>query len=228
MDKPVYVQVKEQLLEDISHMPPDTMIDSERDLAKKFHAARMTVRKAVELLVEDGYLYRRKNAGTFTASAQMRKPKPQGMDVLYQNESDYVQHKVLYFNVMHPDIDLEKRLSIAEEDFVIRILRSNIKDEIVCSIDEIYLVQKYYKTELSLPKINDFLDHELTQNAHTILQRFLPVLIPVAYANVLKLSFDTPVLMIESTLTDIEEKPLYFIRTYNHPKERIAEITIRT
>mgnify|MGYP002228045402 CR=1 FL=1 len=60
MAAPIYLKIKERLMEDIRDKSVSTPIDSERELAVKFDVSRMTVRRAVNELVAEGYLYRNK------------------------------------------------------------------------------------------------------------------------------------------------------------------------
>ena len=53
-------------------LQPETQLPSERDLAALAEVSRVTVRKAVAELVEDGLLEQRRGAGTFVRSARLR------------------------------------------------------------------------------------------------------------------------------------------------------------
>lgn len=46
---------------------PGQMIESESDLAKKLNTSRMTVRKALDILVQEGIIFKVKGRGTFVA-----------------------------------------------------------------------------------------------------------------------------------------------------------------
>ncbi len=46
---------------------PGQMIDSEADLAKKLEVSRMTVRKALDILTQEGLVFKEKGRGTFVA-----------------------------------------------------------------------------------------------------------------------------------------------------------------
>lgn len=49
-------------------LPPGSALPSERDLGEEFSLSRVTIRKAIDRLVEQGLLERRHGAGTFVAS----------------------------------------------------------------------------------------------------------------------------------------------------------------
>lgn len=73
MSKPLYQQIKTQLLQKISFMQPNTAIPAERILASEFNVSRMTVRKAIDELVDEGMLYRDKTRGTFVSGRELVK-----------------------------------------------------------------------------------------------------------------------------------------------------------
>jgi len=66
----LYLQLQEWLREAIGskRLAADTAIPTERELAEQFQVSRITVRKAVDGLVYEGLLTRRRGAGTFVAT----------------------------------------------------------------------------------------------------------------------------------------------------------------
>ena len=67
---PLYQQLRRALRDAIedSRLAPEEALPPERELAEEFGVSRITVRKAVDALVEEGILNRRQGAGTFVAS----------------------------------------------------------------------------------------------------------------------------------------------------------------
>jgi GntR family transcriptional regulator len=67
---PLYRQLRRSLREAIDQevLAPDDSLPAERDIAIDFGVSRITVRKALEGLVDEGLLDRRHGAGTFVAS----------------------------------------------------------------------------------------------------------------------------------------------------------------
>ena len=64
---PLYLQLQHLIREAIAHdvLAQDDAIPAERDLAIEYDISRITVRKAIGGLVEEGLLTRRRGAGTF-------------------------------------------------------------------------------------------------------------------------------------------------------------------
>jgi GntR family transcriptional regulator len=67
---PLYLQLQRVLRDAIQsrQLLQDDAIPAERDLAEDFDVSRITVRKAIDGLVTEGLLTRRRGAGTFVAS----------------------------------------------------------------------------------------------------------------------------------------------------------------
>jgi len=72
---PLYLQLQKVLRDAISNqiVVMDDAIPTERDLATEFEVSRITVRKAIDGLVGEGLLNRRRGAGTFVTGARVEK-----------------------------------------------------------------------------------------------------------------------------------------------------------
>jgi GntR family transcriptional regulator len=70
---PLYLQIANQLREEIASLDRGARIRSEPQLAKDWGVSRFTVAKAVEQLVDEGLITRRQGSGTFVAEAPLRR-----------------------------------------------------------------------------------------------------------------------------------------------------------
>ena len=72
---PLYLQLQRILRDAIdSHIvQADQALPTERDLAEEFEVSRITVRKAIDGLVTDGLVSRRRGAGTFVMAPRVEK-----------------------------------------------------------------------------------------------------------------------------------------------------------
>jgi GntR family transcriptional regulator/GntR family frlABCD operon transcriptional regulator len=71
-NKPIYVQIYEQLKREIavgSYVEGD-LLPSENELCNTHNSTRMTVRKALQELVQDGYIYRKQGKGSIVSSTR--------------------------------------------------------------------------------------------------------------------------------------------------------------
>lgn len=71
-DKPIYVQIYEQLKSEIAvgNYVEGDLLPSENELSNTYGSTRMTVRKALQELVQDGYIYRKKGKGSIVSSTR--------------------------------------------------------------------------------------------------------------------------------------------------------------
>lgn len=69
---PLYIQLKDELTRKIMDdiWPVEFQIPSEKALMDEYSVGRATVREAISMLVNDGYLYKKQGIGTFVASKQ--------------------------------------------------------------------------------------------------------------------------------------------------------------
>ncbi len=69
---PLYYQLKESILTAIKNKEFEVgdRLPSERELAEYHNISRMTVKKAVDILVDNGYLNRKQGSGTFISDYQ--------------------------------------------------------------------------------------------------------------------------------------------------------------
>ena len=70
MGSPVYIQIHNQLRENIESgkWKVGQKIPAERELAASFDVSRMTLRQAIQALVDEGILERRVGSGTVVAN----------------------------------------------------------------------------------------------------------------------------------------------------------------
>lgn len=219
MGAPRYLEIKNRLLEEIEKQLPNSPILSERELAIQYGASRMTVRRAVDELVVEGFLYRNGNKGTFVAARNTIKKNTATSSILAEEP----ESTMIYFNIKKIP-ENAPFLDILEDEAILRIVRVNHIEERLLSVEEIY----YVRSLISDDDIND-LKHLLDLNGFvkqgTITQRFVPMLLPGHYATQLELAPGTPIIMVESLICSRSGVPVIYVKTYNNPYENAIEIT---
>src|ERR1700690_2050112 len=73
INKPLYIRIQEYIAELIlsGKLTPDTKIQSERDFSEDLGVSRMTVRRAITELVNEGLLERKHGSGTYVAKPKI-------------------------------------------------------------------------------------------------------------------------------------------------------------
>lgn len=218
MSIPIYQRIKNDIVAKIEFKPANSPLLSERDLAVQHGASRMTVRRAVNELVQEGYLYRDANKGTFVADKKLIRKNT------LSNDSN-VNYRVLYFDLKASSgPEIQEILNIGPEEQVVRLIRIMLNNEVPVAVEEIYasrqqLSDSEVKQMTQWKILNELIDNN-SKNC-----RFNPILIPVKYARILELPLDSPIIMSECTVSDKMGKTIIFIKTFNNPAERIFEIT---
>lgn len=88
---PLYKQIQQYFLDNIQQgkWQPNEKIPSENELSTKFNVSRITIKKALEDLVEQGIIYRIQGKGSFLSSTSRNEPK------IYVNKPNETKNKVI-------------------------------------------------------------------------------------------------------------------------------------
>ncbi|MEG0314414.1 MAG: GntR family transcriptional regulator [Erysipelotrichaceae bacterium] len=223
MAEAIYLIIKDLIINEIKDKPVNSPIDSERELALKYKTSRMTARKAVNALVVDGYLYRDKNKGTFVADPKLRRKNTSA--VSFESSEDDSTYKILYFNIKEAGSDTSARLEIPVDELVLRIVRLSTKKNAPQCVEEINICKNDIDIQ-DMEKLKTVLDLNQYANEGSITQTFIPMLVPVQYANLLHLKINVPIIMVDTIVTCKNGRPLMHMKSYDNPLEKIIEITI--
>lgn len=223
METPKYLQIKNLIHEEIQHMASNEVIESERVLTKRLNASRMTVRRALDELVEEGFLYREKNKGTFVSDKSLNKKNTLVSDTENNNSEFHIINFDVKYSVKE---DIMKKLNVGFDKTssiirAIRVVSRNNKPE---KIEEFYIVRSFID-EKNLNKFDKLLDLNLYLKNSTMTQKLMPTTVPAKYASILKVAIDEPIITIEGILRNNSGIPYIYYRSYNHPRNEIIEIT---
>ncbi len=222
MTQPLYLKIKENILASIEDLPANSPLPSERLLSGQYGASRMTVRKAVEQLVNEGYLYRDKNKGTFKADEKMHKKQ----ETAIVSDDDETKHKIIYFDIKERvEHDISTYLGTAKQDLVLRVVRQIVKKNEVISLEEIYIARKNV-TDDDLGNLKEILDMKKYIDQGSITQMFEPMIVPLHYAQLLQMKMNEPIIRIDTIINSKDGSPFAFVKTFNNPLKKKIEITL--
>ena len=158
-------------------------IASERELAQICNVSRMTVRNAVNELVEEGVLYRNGNKGTFVADRSLMKKNTSKESLLNQEEGSFI---LIYLNIKEiPEIaEIFKMMPSTQ---ILRVIRLNKKENRPVSVEEFFFIYDRVDQKC-LNNLDKLLDVSPYIQNGKMTQKFYPVTVPVKYANLLNLS----------------------------------------
>lgn len=141
--EPLYYQLKEIISEKVKNgeYPIDSLIPSESEFCKIYNISRITVRKAILDLVQEGILYRGKGLGTFvTKPVKIAKLKGvQGFTELMLKLNQRPSAKVLDVKVKKATAHISDKLGISSDERVVAIKRLRSSDDEPLFIEFLYL-----------------------------------------------------------------------------------------
>lgn len=122
-----YYQLKELLIKNIQDgmWPAQAKISSEKELCDTYGLSRVTVRKAIDLLVKEGYVYTIKGKGTFVKGKYIEQPLTHFYSFREDLQSRGVNtySEMRSFETIAADIELANELEIPHGSPAFRIER---------------------------------------------------------------------------------------------------------
>ncbi|SMY09843.1 GntR family transcriptional regulator [Flavimaricola marinus] len=211
-------------------MSPGDKIPSERDLAERFGISRMTVRKAIDHMVDLGQLERRGTAGTFIPEVAVVRPLSKRISTAISEvvgqRGKLPGSKLLFFEQASADAHVARRLRLENGDGVIVIKRLRLSDSVPFCVEISYLPLE------SVPGLvaADLMDapslYALLRDRYgmTFAKSDFQVTVgaaPEAEATLLGIAVDAPTLLMRSLVYDVTDRPVEYLISWNHP-DRVA------
>lgn len=157
MASPIYIQIHNRLrktVEDGQWQIGDK-IPSERELAVQFGVSRMTLRQAVQTLVEEGLLERRVGAGTYVANrkVQERMSGVTSFTELMEQAGKVPSSRTVSYHITTPSLSESEKLQLTNDEQVLRMERIRFgNDEPICfevaTVPE-RLIRKFSKEDVT-------------------------------------------------------------------------------
>ncbi|KJB86405.1 GntR family transcriptional regulator [Paenibacillus sp. E194] len=122
----IYQKIKQQILD--GEYKVNGKIPSSLILAEEFGVSVLTIKKALDLLVRDGYIIRRRGSGTVVQDWHQQE-KARMIQTLTGTKAVYgseVESKIIEFAIVGADETIAGKLGIAVGDFVYKIIRLRI------------------------------------------------------------------------------------------------------
>ena len=139
-------------------------------MADTYGVNRMTVKRAVNKLVEEGYLYRKPGAGTFVAKRDNKKIDLEyasesgntGISAIFRDLGIQIVNKVLGKGDVEGSKYLNYKLALQEDEVVWGIHRVRIGDGSPFAVEFTYVPKKYFEDidnfDFSKVSLYDYMD----------------------------------------------------------------------
>ncbi|MGX4601036.1 GntR family transcriptional regulator [Faecalimicrobium sp. JNUCC 81] len=133
MKEPMYKNIENYVMNLIEsgQLQEGDLIPSEKQLTEKFNVTRMTVRSALNNLVNGGYIARRRGIGSIVLGNNIYDniSTISGFTREMESKGYKVSNIVLDLNIVQADETLKKKLNLEENDNVWEIKRVRIADD---------------------------------------------------------------------------------------------------
>ncbi len=208
---------------------PGAKIPTERELCMEYGVSRITVRHALMLLQEQGFVERIQGRGTFVRVQKQKKIAI--MDYAYsisvKRENPGVVRKLITNEIIIPSPEITSDLNLMKNEGCLFIERVDYLDGEKLAYDQVFIPLEFSKnlTTEVLARI-DFL--EIWQQKESITGSFFRESIEAAAAGDidvkrLGIPLGTPVLVCRERLFDKDERALaVFISTYRYDKFKLV------
>lgn len=213
---PLYYQVKESLLSEIrsKQLKVGDLIPSESELQERFKVSRITIRRAIQELVQDGLLYTQQGKGTFVS-----KPKASQELNLISSWAEtmaalgmHPETKVISYSEEPAPVNVAKMLDIPIGSMVYRLERLRYADKEPICIMINYLVPAIVPGFLEKGLKGESLYEMLERNYNIMLSRAEETVeakaAKVSEAAMLNVKRGFPLLHATRVTYDITDRPV--------------------
>lgn len=199
----IAAEIKENILS--GKYAANEQLPFEKELCEKYDASKMTVKKALDILVAEGLIVKRRGAGSFIKDISndeieriIQKKQFSGLTNTYYGHD--VKSKILSFEIINTDKEIANLLKIQEDDFLYLIHRVRYVDSEPWVIEKTYIpldIAPGMKKADVEGSIYNFLQNKLglkIQSAHSTVRADKPNEIDIKY---LEIKEDEPILEVE-------------------------------
>lgn len=160
---PVYYQLKNIVLKKIQsgEFIEGGLIPSERELGEGLNISRMTVRQALNQLVQEGVLYREKGKGTFVSKSKIVQRNIESFsDTVRQRGLEPIT-EIIYFCKNEDNQRIKEILELEEMDSLYYLKRLRLASSVPIAIEEVFMPEKYF---------HELEKHDLTASLYTLIK----------------------------------------------------------
>ncbi len=139
---PLYKQLKDLILKEIEEgrLKPNQKIPTELELSERYQISRMTVRKALAQLVDEGILAKKQGKGTFVQEPKMTEDlsSPNSFTNLCKRNGKVPGGRTLKFILEEASDRDVKELKLEAGEQVIRVERLRLADNMPVMLENLY------------------------------------------------------------------------------------------
>lgn len=162
---PLYQQladdIKQQIIE--GKLKENDRLMTELEFSLSYDISRITVRKAIEILAEEGYVTKRQGIGTFVAAKKLNRVmnKLLSFTEMCENDGKTASTELVSLEWTWAAVSVSQYLHIEENDRIMKIVRIRKSDGEPVMLEENYFPSKY----------SYLMEEDLTSSIYSVLRR---------------------------------------------------------
>lgn len=164
--KAIYEDIKHKI--QTGEYPVGSQLPDEYSFCDQYGCSRMTVKKALDMLVEEGYVYRKQGQGTFVLSQKVRNGSieisERDLSGFTRSSHGHGSTKIIHFKLIFATKEIAEKLDIQENEPVYDILRVRLYD------NEPYVLEHTYMAPSVIPGITEDI---LNKSVYTYIEQTL-------------------------------------------------------
>jgi GntR family transcriptional regulator len=219
---PFYHQLYQILRQNIirGEWQPGDMLPPESELIERYQVSRITVRQALETLVNDGLIYRQQGRGTFVAHPTVE----QSLLRIISFTEDMRQRgfepgtEVLFSGLAPAPPEIAQKLEVRADEELVRLERLRLADKEPMSIEESYLVHRYcpgiLQKDYATSPLREALERDYGIQLIRAKQLIRATEASSRIAHLLSISSGAALLLIERISYSHQNIPVEFLRIY--------------
>lgn len=200
-EMPKYVIVANRLRQQIleKEYKINEQLPQETSIAKSLNVSRITVRKALDILVNEGLIYRIQGSGTFVKDNQPgeRVKSKQSLEIFDFNKYSV---KLINFGVSKPSPLVMDQMNINQFDLTYEIERLIMSGKTIIALQNIFMPVKIIQgmqMDSLMGSIYDFIEKELDLNVDSAIRTVSSEISNDDTSRILDLSTPEPLLTVE-------------------------------
>jgi len=216
---PLYYQLETIIRKRIlsGEFPPDAPFPSEESIGKEYEVSRITVRRALSSLEQEGLIIRKRGKGTFISekAKSLESPRLSGFIEDIISMGIKTSTKVIDISWIDAPDKIRKCLKLHETDQTLRIEKVRLIKGSTFSHVFDYLPpdigQKTPLNKLNVKPLLMILEDDLGIRAATAVQTVEATIADPEVANLLNIRVGEPLLKVERTVFDVNQKPVEYV-----------------
>lgn len=233
---PLYQQIKEDIKGAIENYKykPQQKIPNEMELSKEYSVSRITIRRAIEELCNDGYLIKKQGLGTFVSTPRIHRKMKGEISIesftkTCEKQGVTAGAKVLQCQIVPAREDEMEFFNISSEKLLIYVERIRTADDNIIFLENIILTYDEFKDilNMNLEDISIFECVESISGRSVMSTNKRSIEISLAsslQAKKMKVPVSEPLLFMNSHVVDDEGIPLFIGRQYYIGKRYMFEL----